>query len=80
MRDQIGLSDMKAPSDGTRSDSLKKEKKKRRGKKKGKGAEKEVKRNIKTSERYNEEDADITIISSDGTAFKVHSFLLLRAS
>jgi ribose 1,5-bisphosphokinase PhnN len=80
MRDQVGLNDKKAPLDGRGSESSKKEKKKRRGKKKGKEAEKEVKRNIKTSERYNEEDADITIISSDGTAFKVHSFLLLRAS
>jgi len=35
---------------------------------------------VKVSERYNEDDADITIISSDGVAFKVHSLLLTRAS
>jgi Ni/Co efflux regulator RcnB len=35
---------------------------------------------IKVSERYNEEDADITIISSDGVSFKVHSLFLVRAS
>jgi hypothetical protein len=35
---------------------------------------------VKVSERYTEEDADITIISSDGVAFKVHSLLLTRAS
>jgi len=35
---------------------------------------------LKMSERYNEEDADITIISSDGMAFKVHTLLLTRAS
>jgi hypothetical protein len=35
---------------------------------------------IKVCERYNEDDANITIISSDSVAFKVHSFILLRAS
>jgi Ni/Co efflux regulator RcnB len=35
---------------------------------------------IKVSERYNEDDADITIISSDGVSFKVHSLFLVRAS
>jgi len=35
---------------------------------------------VQVSERYNEEDADITIISSDNVAFKVHSLLLTRAS
>ena len=35
---------------------------------------------VQVSERYNEEDADIIIISSDGVAFKVHSLLLTRAS
>ena len=35
---------------------------------------------LETAARYMEEDADITIISSDRVAFKVHSFLLLRAS
>jgi hypothetical protein len=35
---------------------------------------------LETSGRYSEEDADITIISSDRVLFKVHSFLLLRAS
>lgn len=34
----------------------------------------------KVSERYNEEDADVTLVSSDGMIFKVHSFLLIRAS
>ena len=34
----------------------------------------------KVSERYCEEDADVTLVSSDGMIFKVHSFLLLRAS
>lgn len=79
MKDPIGSNDVNTPLDGGESTAIRKEKKKKRGKKKGKQAGKEVKV-IKTSERYNEEDADITIISSDGTAFKVHSFLLLRAS
>jgi Ni/Co efflux regulator RcnB len=35
---------------------------------------------IKVSERYNEDDADITNISSDGVSFKVHSLFLVRAS
>ena len=35
---------------------------------------------LKNHRRYNEEDANITIISSDGVSFKVHSFILLRAS
>jgi hypothetical protein len=35
---------------------------------------------VRISERYNEEDADITIISSDGISFKVHSLFLVRAS
>jgi len=35
---------------------------------------------IKVCERYNEDDANITIISSNGISFKVHSFILLRAS
>jgi len=35
---------------------------------------------IKVSERYTEEAADITIISSDGVSFKVHSLFLVRAS
>lgn len=35
---------------------------------------------IKICERYNEDDANITIISSNGVSFKVHSFILLRAS
>jgi len=34
---------------------------------------------LETAGRYSEDDADITIISSDRIAFKVHSFLLLRA-
>jgi hypothetical protein len=35
---------------------------------------------IRKSEKYNDEDADVTIVSSDGVALKVHSFLLTRAS
>ena len=35
---------------------------------------------IKVCERYNEDDANISIISSNGISFKVHSFILLRAS
>jgi len=35
---------------------------------------------LKVSERYNEDDADVTIVSSDEVVFRVHSFLLLRAS
>ena len=50
--------------------------------KEGKVEDKKRKHNadLKMSERYNEEDADITIISSDGVAFKVHALLLTRAS
>jgi hypothetical protein len=32
------------------------------------------------SERYDTEDADITIISSDDIAFKVHSYHLMSGS
>jgi hypothetical protein len=32
------------------------------------------------SQRYNEHDADMTLVSSDGVKFKVHSVILLRAS
>lgn len=35
---------------------------------------------ITVCERYNEEDANITLISSDSVAFKVHALMLLRAS
>jgi len=34
----------------------------------------------RTSERYNEDSADMTLVSSDGVTFKVHSFALLRNS
>jgi hypothetical protein len=34
---------------------------------------------IRRSEKYSDKDADVTIVSSDGVAFKVHSFLLSRA-
>jgi hypothetical protein len=47
---------------------------KSKGKKRKRDSEPEV------SERYNEDDADVTIISSDRTAFKVHSLFLVRAS
>ena len=40
----------------------------------------ESKTKPKISERYNEEDADVSIISSDNVLFKVHSFPLARAS
>jgi hypothetical protein len=33
-----------------------------------------------TSSQYNEEDSDLTIVSSDGTHFKVHSQIIRRAS
>jgi hypothetical protein len=45
----------------------------------GKGKERE-KEKEKMSDRYNEDDADVTLLSSDGMIFKVHSFLLVRAS
>ena len=48
--------------------------------KKGEGKKRRWKSYVKVSERYNEDDADIIIISSDGVAFKVHSLLLTRAS
>ena len=53
-----------------------------KGPKEGKVEDKKRKHNadLKMSERYNEEDANITIISSDGMAFKVHTLLLTRAS
>jgi hypothetical protein len=44
---------------------------------KGKQKEKET---VKMSEKYNENDADVIIVSSDGVAFKVHSLILGRAS
>jgi hypothetical protein len=47
---------------------------------KGEGKKRRWNSDIKFSERYNEDDADITIISSDGIAFRVHSLLLTRAS
>jgi len=46
----------------------------------GKGKKRRLNSDTHLSERYNEDDADIIIISSDGVAFKVHSFLLTRAS
>ena len=50
--------------------------------KKGKVVDTKRKHNadLKMSGRYNEEDADITIISSDGVAFKDHALLWTRAS
>jgi len=35
---------------------------------------------IKMSDKYNEDDADLTIISSDSVAFKVHSNVISRVS
>ena len=40
----------------------------------------ESKSEPKISERYNEDDADVSIISSDNVRFKVHSFPFARAS
>ena len=34
----------------------------------------------KLSERYRDEDADVTIVSSDGVTFKVHSCFLKSSS
>jgi hypothetical protein len=34
----------------------------------------------KPHDKYNSEDADVTIVSSDGVAFKVHSYQLQAAS
>jgi hypothetical protein len=71
MKDQVGLNTMKTLLDQM-EETLKN----------GNGGEVKGKegKESKMSERYNEEDADVTIISSDGVVFKVHSFLLLRAS
>jgi len=35
---------------------------------------------LKISSRYDNEDSDITIVSSDHVHFKVHSFMLKRVS
>lgn len=35
---------------------------------------------VKMSDKYNEDDADLTIISSDSVAFKVHSNVISRVS
>jgi len=35
---------------------------------------------VKMSDKYNEDDADLTIISSDSVAFKVHSIVISRVS
>ena len=32
------------------------------------------------SEKYNSDDADITLVSSDNVSFKVHSYQLMAAS
>jgi hypothetical protein len=34
----------------------------------------------KVSDRFNEDVADVILVSSDGVIIKVHSFLLVRAS
>ena len=59
-----------------------KEEKEEKGKeeKEVEGKKRKWESGIKVSERYNEDDADITIISSDGVSFKVHSLFLVRAS
>jgi hypothetical protein len=71
MKAQVGLNTMK-----TLLDQMEETLKNGNG---GDGKGKEGKES-KMSERYNEDDADVTIISSDGVVFKVHSFLLSRAS
>jgi Ni/Co efflux regulator RcnB len=58
----------------------KEEKEKEKEEKEAEGKKRKWESGIKVSERYNEEDADITIISSDGVSFKVHSLFLVRAS
>jgi hypothetical protein len=58
----------------------KEEKEKGKEEKEVEGKKRKWESGIKVSERYNEEDADITIISSDGVSFKVHSLFLVRAS
>jgi hypothetical protein len=44
------------------------------------GVKKEKKKKMKMSTKYNDDDADLTIISSDGFCFRVHSIIILRAS
>jgi hypothetical protein len=41
---------------------------------------KEGKPEVKMSTKYNEDDADLIIISSDGVSFKVHTSIIVRAS
>lgn len=38
------------------------------------------KNELKMHERYNADDADLELVSSDGTIFKVHSYQLQAAS
>ena len=71
MRDQVGLETMKTLLEQLEETVNNGNGGEMKGKE-GKG--------LKMSERYNEDDADVTIISSDGVVFKVHSFLLLWAS
>ena len=35
---------------------------------------------MRMSDRYNEDDGDVIILSSDGVTFKVHSYLLRSSS
>lgn len=35
---------------------------------------------VKTSPVFNHDDADFTMVSSDGVAFRVHQFMIKRAS
>jgi hypothetical protein len=35
---------------------------------------------VKTSPVFNSDDADFTMVSSDGVAFRVHQFMIKRAS
>lgn len=41
---------------------------------------KDQKPKVQMSDKYNEDDADLTIISSDSVAFKVHSNVISRVS
>jgi bifunctional pyridoxal-dependent enzyme with beta-cystathionase and maltose regulon repressor activities len=74
MRDQVGMNTMKTLLEQLQQTV------KRGNEGDSKGEEGKEVKELKMSERYNEEDADVTIISSDGVVFKVYSFLLLRAS
>jgi hypothetical protein len=68
--------------DSDKTGEIGKEEKDEKGEeeKEAEGKKRKWESGINVSERYNEEDADITIISSAGVSFKVHSLFLVRAS